>query len=651
MAVPPFVRRRPLAFPPVRFPRVGMGRAAAVIAAIATVAAGTVASASVATAAVPQGFHPVAPARLMDSRIDLGTTGGPLNGGETRELQVGGAGGVPADAVAVVLNVTVTEPTAPSFVTVWPAGAAKPLASNLNVIAGQTVPNMVTVGLGAGGRVALFNNAGQAQIVVDVAGWYSSGFHPLVPARLLDTRNGPAPFATAETRSLPVAGAGGVPAAATAVALNVTVTDPTASGFVTVWPAGAAQPVASNLNFVPGQTVPNMVTVGLGAAGAVQVFNSNGNTQVIVDVAGWFDGGYHPLVPSRIMDTREARCLARLGPGESRLMAVAGQGGVPADGVSAVALNVTVTNATLATFVSLYPSNAAPAPGQYTSNLNVAVGTVPNMVTVGVGTDGRVGIYNNRGVIDVIVDVMGYYDGAAGSITAAATCDALGFGPQPPMANLTTPGAHDALVPATFGSGAAAVGPAQTRLAELGFWVPGTDGGYDYATSQAVMAFQKSVGVRASGALDAYTALLAEMQSIQPTAQSTTGDLVEVDKGRQLWFLVRGGKTVLTVNTSTGSDVAYTEVDQTHGGTTSGDAHTPEGRFKVYREYSDGWEHGQLGDLYRPRYFKDGAAVHGAPVVPSYPASHGCIRVSTAFMDHVWADDLMPHGSEVWVHN
>jgi hypothetical protein len=219
------------------------------------------------------------------------------------------------------------------------------------------------------------------------------------------------------------------------------------------------------------------------------------------------------------------------------------------------------------------------------------------------------------------------------------------------MPNLPAGGAHDALSPASFGSGAAVVAPLQTRLAELGFWVPDTDGGYDYATSQAVMAFQKSVGVRASGVLDAYTALLAELQSIQPAGQSTTGDLVEVDKGRQLWFLIRGGKTVLTVNTSTGSDIPYTEVDQTHGGTTSGDAHTPEGRFKVYREYSDGWEHGQLGDLYRPRYFKDGAAVHGAPVVPNFPASHGCVRVSTQFMDHVWAADLMPHGSEVWVHH
>jgi lipoprotein-anchoring transpeptidase ErfK/SrfK len=141
------------------------------------------------------------------------------------------------------------------------------------------------------------------------------------------------------------------------------------------------------------------------------------------------------------------------------------------------------------------------------------------------------------------------------------------------------------------------------------------------------------------------------MLSLRPIAQSTTGDLLEVDKGRQLIFFVRNGKPILTVNTSTGSDIPYTEVDQKNGGTVTGDAHTPEGRFHVYREVPDGWEHGQLGDLYRPRYFNGGVALHGAPNIPNYPASHGCVRVSTAFMDYVWATDLLPHGSEVWVHS
>jgi hypothetical protein len=89
-------------------------------------------------------------------------------------LQVTGRGGVPATGVsAVVLNVTVTEPTAPSFLTAWPAGLALPLAANLNYLAGQTVPNLVTVKVGAGGQVSLYNAAGSTHIVVDVAGWYS----------------------------------------------------------------------------------------------------------------------------------------------------------------------------------------------------------------------------------------------------------------------------------------------------------------------------------------------------------------------------------------------------------------------------------------------------------------------------------------------
>jgi lipoprotein-anchoring transpeptidase ErfK/SrfK len=141
------------------------------------------------------------------------------------------------------------------------------------------------------------------------------------------------------------------------------------------------------------------------------------------------------------------------------------------------------------------------------------------------------------------------------------------------------------------------------------------------------------------------------MQTLKASGQSTTGDLIEVDKTRQLLHVIRGGKTLYTVNTSTGSDIPYTEPDRRNGGTTSGDSHTPIGRYKVYHEYSDGWESGQLGELYRPKYFNGGIAVHGSNSIPNYPASHGCVRVSTAFMDHVWATDLMPRRSDVWVRN
>ena len=626
--------------------RARRGRLGLAIAASALAATGSLVLAAPARAADGPAFHPIAPSRLLDTREGLGGKAAPLGPAETRDVPVAGTAAVPATAVAVVLNVTVTEPTAASYLTVWPAGAARPTASNLNVVAGQTVANMVTVGLGTNGAISVYNNAGGAEVVVDVTGWYSSGFHPITPARALDTREGiVGPLAAGEVRGLRLGGTPGVPAQANAVALNVTATDPTASSYLTVWPTGADRPTASNLNFVPGQTVPNMVVVGLGTGGAVSLFNLAGTTHVVVDVAGWFDGGFHPVVPARIMDTRENKCLTRLGAGETRLVAVSGQGGVPAGSAGAVALNVTVTNATAATYLTLWPSDQ---PQPLSSNLNVVVGTVPNMVTVGVGADDKVALFNLQGSVDVIIDVAGWYDGTGG--TAATDCSTSSGSPAPALRNEPAPPSGVAVPAAKFGADGPGVSALQGRLFELGFWLPDTDGNYAGVTSQAVMAFQKSIGIPATGTADPLTALLAQMQTLRPSAQSTEGDLVEVDKKRQLLFVIRGGKPLFTVNTSTGSDVPYTETDRKNGGTTSGDAHTHEGRWKVYLEHTDGWESGQLGELYRPKYFYQGEAVHGSNSIPNFPASHGCVRVSTTFMDYIWAANLMPMGTQVVVH-
>ena len=194
----------------------------------------------------------------------------------------------------MALNVTVTQPSATSFVTVWPAGGPVPGTSNLNMIASQTVPNLVVVGLG-NGQVSIRNAFGTAHADRRTS-WAGSrvGSNPSCPARVADTRSGQCGtvLAAGETREVAVAGVGGVPATgATAVALNLTVTQPSAAGFSTVWPAGAPFPGTSNLNFVPGQTVANLVVVGIGASGHVAIKNSSsGAAQVIVDVMGWFDG-------------------------------------------------------------------------------------------------------------------------------------------------------------------------------------------------------------------------------------------------------------------------------------------------------------------------------------------------------------------------
>src|SRR5665648_196897 len=258
------------------------------------------ASAAVST---PGGFTPLSPSRLLDTRAGVGAPKAPVVAGGTVALQVTGRGGVPASGVsAVVLNVTVTAPTRAGYLTVYGDGSPRPLASNLNFIPAQTVPNLVIAPVGANGKVALYNGStGTLQLVADVSGYYVAGapsvagaFGSLAPSRLLDTRAGvgapKAPVVAGGTVALQVAGRGGVPASGvSAVVLNVTVTAPTRAGYLTVYGDGTTRPLASNLNFIPAQTVPNLVIAPVGTNGKVALYNgSTGTVQLVADVAGYY---------------------------------------------------------------------------------------------------------------------------------------------------------------------------------------------------------------------------------------------------------------------------------------------------------------------------------------------------------------------------
>ena len=128
-------------------------------------------------------FVPITPCRLFDTRPAsiVGVKNSPLLGGETYEVSARGASGqcnLPQGAVGVVLNVTVTNPTAVGFLTVFPSDVPRPLASHLNFVAGQAaVPNAVTVGLSADGRLSLFNSAGSINVLADVVGYYEGHDH------------------------------------------------------------------------------------------------------------------------------------------------------------------------------------------------------------------------------------------------------------------------------------------------------------------------------------------------------------------------------------------------------------------------------------------------------------------------------------------
>ena len=192
----------------------------------------------------------------------------------------------------------------------------------------------------------------------------------------------------------------------------------------------------------------------------------------------------------------------------------------------------------------------------------------------------------------------------------------------------------------------------QQRLLDLGFWLQSVNGDYGVTTSQAVMAFQKYMGLPATAEVDETTASLLTVADMRANGTTTGGTLIEVDKDRQLLFVIRDGMTTWTINVSTGSGIPFRERDKTEWGKwIHGDAQTPDGIFLVDREREKGWHGGDLGDIYRPKFFNGGIALHGSYEIPNYPASHGCVRMSTAAMDMIWKDDIAPIGMTVWVHS
>jgi len=331
---------------------------------------------------------------------------------------------VPSNATAVILNVTAVGESAAGYFTVYPTGASLPTASNLNWMPGETVPNLVSVGLGTGGNVRIYNGLGSADAVVDLQGYFApSGggtagqFVPVVPARIADTRSG-SPLGPGATRVIQVTGVGGIPSTGvSAVVLNVTGVRESAAGYLTVFPTGASLPVASNLNWMAGVTVPNRVIVPVGtgvSAGKVSFFNGLGTADLVVDVNGYFTdssasgASFTPLVPARLIDTRYSSPVRA---GTPLRITVAGNGGVPAMGSAtpptAVVLNVTVARPSTASFLTVWPDGASTPTS---SDLNFMGGqAVPNLVVVKLSAGGQIDILNGYGSADVIVDVVGWY--------------------------------------------------------------------------------------------------------------------------------------------------------------------------------------------------------------------------------------------------
>lgn len=302
--------------------------------------------------------------------------GYPLAAGQVLEVQVaGGSTGVPADAEAVSLNVTVTQPSAPGWLTLYPCGAAVPATSNLNFAAGQTVANAVLVGVGNGGTVCLRTSV-PAHVIVDGSGFFPAGspYQPQAPVRLKDTRTGPKPAAGSTT-------AIAVPAGIAAAALSIAVTQPSAAGWLTAHPCGSATGGTSTMNYAAGQTIAGSAIARPGGDGRVCI-RTQSSTHFVVDLMGTFalGSGFTPLTPARLADTRLSP--GRPVPAYSEFAVPAGVSG------SALGITITVTSPAGGGWVQAYPCGTTPA---LTSNVNFTAGqTVANAAITGIGAGGRV---------------------------------------------------------------------------------------------------------------------------------------------------------------------------------------------------------------------------------------------------------------------
>ena len=251
-------------------------------------------------------YQAVVPVRFADTRaggatIDGAGPKGSLGAGGVVEVPVAGRHAVPESGVgAVVVNVTAVVPTFNTFLSAWPSGEERPIASTLNLVAGQTVANVAIVKLAPNGAFSVFNAQGATDLVVDVLGWFPAGadYQGLSPARLADTRTAGATVDGAGPEGglqaggsvrIPVAGRHGLPdSGVAAVVVNVTAVSPTRNTFLSTWPSDAQRPTASTMNPAAGQTVANMALVKVGEDGTISVYNDQGSADVVVDLLGWF---------------------------------------------------------------------------------------------------------------------------------------------------------------------------------------------------------------------------------------------------------------------------------------------------------------------------------------------------------------------------
>ena len=400
-------------------------------------------------------YTAVTPFRVCDTRpavggvpanqCDTNSTGagsGPIGSGLTRVITIGTFGGVPSTGVtAIVVNVTAVAPTKATYLEIYPDGAHAPGTSNLNPAAGQVVANLVEVGM-TNGKIDVLNAIGSINVVIDIEGYVSAASTgrytaASAPVRICDTRapgggvpttrcntSGPSPIGSGATLTFNVNGGGSpVPGTGvTAVVFNLTGIAPSVPTVLTAF-TGTPRPQASNLNINPHKAVPNRVIVPVTCAAGnctVSIWNGAGTINIAVDIDGWFSASGTSFTaltaPVRVCNTQNGNpsvqgCTKGAVAGGSanvRNLVVTSVDGIPSNATAIVA-NVTAVNATTSTYVTVFPGPLGASVPNASDINTTSIFAVPNLVIVGVGSDGSINLFNAVGSVNFIVDVVGYY--------------------------------------------------------------------------------------------------------------------------------------------------------------------------------------------------------------------------------------------------
>jgi YVTN family beta-propeller protein len=371
-------------------------------------------------------FVPLAqPCRAVDTRPDHGG-GGPIQGGTFQNFPISGAGtcGTMASAAAYSMNVSVVPNGPLGYLTVWPAGQTRPLASTLNSLDGRIKANAAIIPAGASGDISVYAS-NTTNVIVDVNGYFvpvfgsSLAFYPLPPCRVADTRRTDfpqglgSPFLTGlQQRDFPILNATScnIPSSAAAYSLNFSVVPHGALYYMTVWPTGQDRPTVSTLNDIPGQIIANAAIVAAGTDGNVSVYPTN-DTDLVIDINGYFaaagTGGLslYGVQPCRVIDTRH------IGSGQPfsgtlspPVDVVDSPCGIPS-AAQAYVFNASVVPTGALGYLTLWPDGSIQP---VVSTLNALDGSISSNMAIVPTSNGKVDAFAS-GITQLILDISSYF--------------------------------------------------------------------------------------------------------------------------------------------------------------------------------------------------------------------------------------------------